>query len=334
MHKPILFTLLLIACLLLAPIQVHAAEKVVIYTSVDDPYARPLIRKFEQRTGITVTLVTDAEASKTAGLVERLIAEKAKPQADVYWGNEIFHTINLAEQGLLAPYRPKIAEDVPRRWRGKDDLFISTGLRARMIGVSTRPEHAALVAKVKTMSDLTDPALMGKIGVCNPAVGTAAGQFASLYVLWGEEKYIQYLRGLKANGIKLLGGNSVVAEQVASGNLALGPTDNDDINNAKAEGMKIASLIPDQGRDEIGTLLIPTTLALIKGAPNEGNAKKLIDFLVAPEIEKELIDGRYLAYSVRSADKNVKAMDVDYTQVARQMKRAIELALSILQDRN
>lgn len=333
MSKPILIAVVLVMQLLAAGFS-RAAEKVVLYTSVDDPYVRPLVRRFEQKTGITVTLVTDAEASKTAGLVERLIAEKAKPQADVYWGNEIFHTINLAEQGLLAPYRSKIAEDVPQRWRGKDDLFVSTGLRARMIGVSTRPEHAALVAKVKTMSDLTDPALKGKIGICNPAFGTASGHFAALYVLWGEEKYTQYLRGLKANGIKLLGGNSVVAEQVAAGNLALGPTDNDDINNGKAEGMKIDALVPDQGKDAIGTLLIPTTLALVKGAPDEANAKKLIDFLVAPEIEKELIDGRYVAYSVRTAEKSVKPMDVDYAQVAHQMKRAIELALSILQDRN
>lgn len=333
MSKPILIAVVLVMQLLAAGFS-RAAEKVVLYTSVDDPYVRPLVRRFEQKTGITVTLVTDAEASKTAGLVERLIAEKAKPQADVYWGNEIFHTINLAEQGLLAPYRSKIAEDVPQRWRGKDDLFVSTGLRARMIGVSTRLEYAALVAKVKTMSDLTDPALKGKIGICNPAFGTASGHFAALYVLWGEEKYTRYLRGLKANGIKLLGGNSVVAEQVAAGNLALGPTDNDDINNGKAEGMKIDALVPDQGKDAIGTLLIPTTLALVKGAPDEANAKKLIDFLIAPEIEKELIDGRYLAYSVRTAEKSVKPMDVDYAQVAHQMKRAIELALSILQDRN
>lgn len=331
MKRLLLFTIIFITFL---PSQVKAAENVVLYTSVDDPYVRPLVRRFEQKTGISVTLVTDAEASKTAGLVERLIAEKDNPQADVYWGNEIFHTINLAEQGLLAPYRSKIADDVPARWRDKDDLYVSTGLRARMIGVSTRPANAALVAQVKRIEDLTNPALKGKIAVSIPAIGTAAGHFAALYVLWGEEKYTQFLRGLRVNDIKLLGGNAAVVEQLAAGTIAAGLTDNDDINNAKAEGMKIDGLIPDQQPGEIGTLLIPTTIALVKGAHHEANAKKLIDFLLAPEVEKELVDGRFLAYSVHNADKNVKAMEIDYPKAARAMKHAIELALTILQDRS
>src|SRR5205809_3946112 len=77
------------------------ASEVTIYSSIDDPYLRPLMRRFEQQTGITVRIVTDTEAAKSATLVERLIAEKANPQADVYWGNEPFHAINLAEQGVF-----------------------------------------------------------------------------------------------------------------------------------------------------------------------------------------------------------------------------------------
>lgn len=56
-------------------------------------------------------------------------------------------------------------------------------------------------------------------------------------------------------------------------------------------------------------------------------------FLLDPAIEKELIAGRYLAYSTRSADQHVKAMDVDYAQVAREMRKAVEIALTILQNR-
>src|SRR3954447_3900338 len=73
--------------------------EVVLYTSVDEPFVRPLIDQFKQETGIEVRLVTDAEASKTAGLAEKLLAEKDHPLADVYWGNEPFHTINLADAG-------------------------------------------------------------------------------------------------------------------------------------------------------------------------------------------------------------------------------------------
>src|SRR4051812_28964541 len=73
--------------------------EVVIYSSIDEPYLRPLLQRFQKETGITARAVLDTESTKSAGLAERLLAEKDHPQADVYWGNEIFHTINLAEQG-------------------------------------------------------------------------------------------------------------------------------------------------------------------------------------------------------------------------------------------
>jgi iron(III) transport system substrate-binding protein len=305
--------------------------KVVIYSSIDEPYVRPLVKRFEQTTGIQVTLVTDSEATKTAGLVERIEAEKDNPRADVYWGNEIFHTLRLADEGVFEAYRSPAARDIPDRWRDKDWLYTDIGMRSRMIAFSTRPQFKDAVAKIKTIQDLTNPALKGKIGVCHPAFGTASGQFAALYVVLGDEKYRQLLRGLKANDVKLLGGNSAVAEQVCAGTLAAGATDNDDVSNAKADGERLDGVVPDQ--DGIGTLLIPTTIALVNKAPHAENGRKLIDFLMDPAVEKELIDGRYLAYSVRSAEKNVKAMDVDYAKVAKEMRTAVEVALSILQDR-
>ena len=75
--------------------------ELVLYSSIDEPVASPIIRDFEKQTGIHVRLVTDTEASKSVGLAERLRAEKDHPQADVWWSNELFLTIALADEGLL-----------------------------------------------------------------------------------------------------------------------------------------------------------------------------------------------------------------------------------------
>jgi len=81
------------------------------------------------------------------------------------------------------------------------------------------------------------------------------------------------------------------------------------------------------------TLPIPTTISLVNGSPNIENGKKLIDFLLAVEVEKELIGAQFLAHSVRDAEKRVEAMNVDYVEVARRMRHAEEAALTILQGR-
>jgi len=307
--------------------------EVVIYSSIDEPYLTPLIKRFQEKIGIQVRVVTDAEATKTAALVERIEAEKSNPQADVYWGNEIFHTINLAQKGAFQTYRPKPAEDIPAKWRGRDDLYIDIGLRARMIAVSTRPQFKDQVARIHGLKDLTAPSLKGKIGICNPAFGTASGHIAAMYVLWGEPKFTAFMKALRANDIKLVGGNSVVAEQVVRGTLIAGPTDNDDVSNSKADGQQIDGILPDQGPGEDGTLLIPSTIALINGAPHSENGKKLMDFLTDPAVERELIDERYFVCSIRNPEK-IRSMDVSYEECARQMRTAIETALKILQDRD
>src|SRR4051794_33684368 len=85
---------------------------VVLYTSVDEPVARPILDLFTKRTGIVVQLQTDAEKNKSVGLARRVEAERGDPRADVWWGNEVFHTINLAAGGLLEPYDPPTAKDV------------------------------------------------------------------------------------------------------------------------------------------------------------------------------------------------------------------------------
>ena len=92
-------------------------------------------------------------------------------------------------------------------------------------------------------------------------------------------------------------------------------------------------MLPDQGPSDDGTLLIPSTIALISGAPHAENGKKLIDFLCDPSVEKELIVGRFFVGSVRDPGK-IKGMNVEYEQSAHQMRAAVETALRILQDRS
>jgi iron(III) transport system substrate-binding protein len=307
------------------------SEIVVLYTSVDEPFVRPLVQKFQQQTGITVKILTDGEAAKTVGLSERVIAEKDHPQGDVYWGNEPFHTINMAEQNVFAPHTSPAGADIRPRWRNKANLYQTIGLRARMIVVSTSKESAAVAAQVHTLKDLTKPALKGKIGMASPAFGTTSGQVAAWYLNWGDGPTDDFLRALKANQIELLGGNSNVVDKTADGSIVAGLTDNDDIANGKADNQKVDAIALDANRKD--ALLIPTTIAEVKGCPHPDAANKLIDFLMEAEVEKQLIDSHFLAFSARDSAVESESMDVDYTEIAHRMPAAVQRALAILQGR-
>ena len=65
-----------------------SVHEVVVYTSVDEVFARPVAKRFQEETGIRVRLVPDTEETKSTGLLNRLILEKDRPRADVFWSGD------------------------------------------------------------------------------------------------------------------------------------------------------------------------------------------------------------------------------------------------------
>lgn len=275
-----------------------------------------------------MTLQTDGEANKTVGLVERIRAEAANPQADVWWGNEPFHSVNLANEGLLVAYDSPSASDIPDQFKDAGHRWAGCGLRARVIGASTGAESV----DVTGLESLTDPKLAKKIAMARPTAGTTGSHVAALYVAWGDEKADAFFAKLHANGIQLLGGNGPVADAVGQGQFLAGLTDNDDVASAAREGGQIIAVLPDQ--DGTGTLALPTTVGLVKGAKHADAAKKLIDFLLTRETEQRLVDANFVGWTVRAgAEAKVRWMTVDYAQVAKKMPDAIRRSTTILEGR-
>lgn len=320
----------LVGCLFLSLVSCGRSDspQITLYTSVDDPYARPLVEEFQKQTGITVRLVTDAEASKSVGLAERLRAEKDHPQCDVWWGNEPFYAINLAEEGLLEAYDSPSAADVQAMFRDPQHRWAGNGLRARVFATADNSPAKGIAASIDSLSL---PALKGKIAIARPTAGTTGGHVAAIYVSRGQAKADVFFQSLHDNDIKLLGGNGPVAEAIGAGTAWAGLTDNDDCFATQREGGKLSMALPDQS--DSGTLMIPTTVALVRGTQNPDASKKLIDFLLSARVEQKMIDAKFVGWSVRGASQ-VKAMEVDYREVARRMPVAIRRATAILEGRD
>jgi ABC-type thiamine transport system substrate-binding protein len=96
-----------------------SAPIVVVYVSHDQVFSEPILRDFEKETGIQVRAVYDTEETKSAGAMNRLIAEKRNPQADVYWANEPIRAEVLRQQGIAAPYISQNGVGIPEAFRDK-----------------------------------------------------------------------------------------------------------------------------------------------------------------------------------------------------------------------
>ena len=273
------------------------------------------------------------EAAKTVGLVNRIRAEAGGAGADVFWSSEIFYTIQLANEGLLAPYDsaatetwPEAFTDPERRWRG-------LAVRARVICYNT--EHVKPGEAPKQLEDLLDPKWKGRIVMAEPSFGTTGGDVASWFVHYGEKRAREILAGLKANDIRLVAGNSTAVRAVSRGEAHVCFTDTDDVYAGQRNGWPVAMNYLDQGGN--GVLAIPNTVMLLKGAAHPTEAGALIDFILGGRVETLLAESdshntpvapavaeRFPQYRIP------RPLKIDYAEVTEKLNESIRIAREIL----
>jgi iron(III) transport system substrate-binding protein len=262
--------------------------EVVVYTALDSEFAQPILQDFSNLTQITALPKYGTESTKTVGLAEEILAEKARPRCDVFWNNDILHTLRLDREGLLDSYQPTQAKAFPPRYRSSSGAWHGFAARARVLLVNK--EKLSEEERPKSIRDLTDPKWQGRVGLAKPLFGTTATHAACLFAAWGPEKAEEFFRQVKQNA-RILGGNKQVARQVATGQLVFGLTDTDDAMVEIENGQPVAIVYPDQEPDGLGTLFIPNTLAILKGCPHPREARELVDYLLTSTVENMLSRG-------------------------------------------
>ena len=302
----------------------ESSDEVVVYSALDREYSEPVLEQFTQETGIRTLPKYDLESAKTVGLTSAIIAEARRPRCDVFWNNEILNTLRLKQQGLLEVYHSPTASTYPEAFRDSDGQWHGFAARARILIVNRDvvPEDQ----RPTSILDLLDPKWKGRIGIAKPLFGTTATHAACLFAALGDDNAKDFFAQLKANGVKVMSGNKQVALAASTGEIAFGLTDTDDALGEIDKARPVEIVYPDRGADELGTLFIPNTLAIVKGCRHPESARKLVDFLLSPDVEKELAlcpSGQIplnpeVEVKLRvETPVTVKAMDADFAAAAK-----------------
>jgi iron(III) transport system substrate-binding protein len=303
-------------------------HEVVVYSALDAEFSAPILEQFERERTVKVRANYDAESTKTVGLVTRIQQERLRPRCDVFWNNEILHTLRLEKEGLLEMYLSPAATSFPSNYRSPDGYWHGFAARARVLIVNT--ELVSEETRPRSIEDLLAPQWKGKVGVAKPLFGTTATHACVLFAYWGPEKAEAFFRDLKDNS-QTMSGNKQVALAVGRGELAFGLTDTDDAVIEKEAGKPIAIIYPDQHEGGMGTLFIPNTLAIIRGAPHADEARALIDYLLRGEVEAQLAAGPSAQFPVNrdlhvksrvAPEIDVRWMEADFAAAAEQWDSA------------
>jgi iron(III) transport system substrate-binding protein len=185
------------------------------------------------------------------------------------------------------------------------------GYRSRRIVINTN--HIALTSAPRDLVELTNQAWKGKVALAFPLFGTTATHFLALRQYWGDEKWSTWCRALQANKPFLVDGNSVVVKQVARGEAWIGLTDSDDIAAEQQEGAPVTAL-----PITAASLLIPNTIAVVRGAPHIEQAQHLFDYLQGREVVERLITAKALE-GASVSDIKVPTLHPDWTALLRDL---------------
>lgn len=275
---------------------------VTVYVALDQEHSEAFVKQFEQETGLTVKPRFDIEQNKTVALTSALLEERDRPRADVFWNNELAQTVRLGQKGVLAAYESPNAADIPARFKDAEHLWTGFASRARVLIVNTEKLGEDPAGWPKSMWDLTDPKWKGRCAVARPLTGTTLTHFTALATVLGEERFTEWMDGLEKNEVKFLQSNGATMKQTAdsSNDVDFAFTDTDDFHVALTKGLPVACVFPDQGDGEIGTMLIPNSVAIVKGGPNPENAKKLVDFILSKSTEAALAAAKSAQIPVRA----------------------------------
>lgn len=283
-EKVLVVALLAVAAVALWRVLAPAsANTVVVYVSHDQIFSEPILMDFERDTDIEVKAVYDTEETKSAGTMNRLIAEQNNPQADVYWANEPIRAEVLRQRGVSVPYQSPSALGIPGQFRDGEGHWTGFSARGRVLIVNQRLEQKPLSIRA-----YTDPRFMGKAVIANPLFGTTTAHIAALFIVWGDARAKEFLTAMRGNAVTISSSNGESADQVAAGAFQVALVDTDDVFSRQKQGREIQGVYPDQEAGGLGCFIVPNAVLLIKGAPHSRNGKRLIDYLLSRETERKL----------------------------------------------
>ena len=251
-------------------------ERLVIYTSHKEEVYGPIVKEFQQRTGIWVEVVTGGSNE----LLERIAmeAESGEPVCDLMFGGGVESL--AAYEDCFEPCKPEGVEYLRDVGLSADDLWTPFSSLPMVLVYNTRlvPE-----GEVTGWADLLDPRWKGRIAFADPTV-SGSGYTAALTLfscIEGDDWYI--LAELVANldGGELPDSGDVV-ESVRSGSRYIGVTLEE--TALKQLSPEVAIVYPAEG-----TSAVPDGCALIKGARHPENARAFLEFVIGRDVQELLV---------------------------------------------
>ena len=253
--------------------------RLTIYTSHKEEVYMPIVREFEERTGIWVDVITGG----TNELLERIESQQDNVEADVMFGGGVESL--KAYEHCFTPYVVGSSDSIREPLQAEDAVWTPFSALPVVLIYNTK-----LVSpdKITGWSSLSDPIFRGRIAFADPAISGSSFTALATQILAGtsmDKTLAAFAENLQG---KTLSSSGDVLNAVVDGSCLVGITLEETALKYIAAGADLAMVYPEEG-----TSCVPDASAIVKGAPHSENAKRFLDFTVSYEVQQMLSESSY-----------------------------------------
>jgi iron(III) transport system substrate-binding protein len=275
-----LLTVLVLSLVLFSCRPANTRNRLLVYTPHGQDLLRDFIGRYKEKYPEADVQFLDMGSRE---ILERVRVERNRPQADLWWGASHTTFQTAAEENLLAEFRPSWADKVPENSRDPQGRWFGTFETPQVIAYNSDVVSAADAPR--DWDDVLDPKWRDKILIRNPNPSdTMRAIFGAM--IWrfqkdtgSTDKGFEWLRRLDANVHEYTADGTLLMQKLARREGSITLWDMPDVRLYKEQkNFPVAYNLPASG-----TPVITDGIAIIRGGPNEEEARRFYEFVTTPE---------------------------------------------------
>lgn len=256
-------------------------ESLTIYSGRNEALVGPLIQRFEEESGIDVSV----RYGDSGELAATLLEEGDNSPADVFFAQDPASLGSVAIEGMFARLPDTLLERVPERF--SDDAGRWLGVSGRVRVVVYDASEVEPTSLPESEAGFLDEAWKGRVAIA-PTNGSFLAFVAAKILLDGEQETLEWLEGMAANSAPTYSKNSVIVAAVDDGEVDAGLVNH----------YYLFRRVAEEGEDNVvarnyflpsgsaASLVMPAGVGIISGTSRESASEEFVEFLLSTESQE------------------------------------------------
>ncbi len=253
------------------------AQTLTLYSGRGESLVDPIVRRFEDETGIRVNV----RYGGTAELAVLLSEEGSRSPADLFWAQDAGAL--GAVSNLLAELPGRVFAALPDIYRSRAARWVATSGRARVLAYSTERANSGDVPA--SVFDLSDHRYAGRVGWA-PTNGSFQSFVTAMRVSHGEQATRSWLIAMRENDTVAYRNNTALLEAIGAGEIDFAITNNYYLLRFAANDPNFPVAQSFFGaRGDVGNLINVAGIGIPAASGKHDAAIRFVEFLLAEQAQ-------------------------------------------------